>query len=268
MVYKKVAPRKENRNIIQHYWFVDSLDNQQIQTQKIIPDGYPEMIFHLGDPYEINISGQWERQGKNLIAGQIRNSFHLRNTGHSKMFAIKFQPWFLFDWLNLDMSALKNQVIDMTPDILKMVAEIRTIALSNQTFDEKVNLIESWLISNFEAYNGSVPNGQKAVADILKKNGVINLKEIQASSGISERSLERYFKTRIGLSPKFYTRIIRFAYIFKLVQEKNKKWADVVYQSGFYDQSHFIKNFKEFTGEDPGNYDFLQQNLANLFLRE
>mgnify|MGYP001801732866 CR=1 FL=1 len=83
----------------------------------------------------------------------------------------------------------------------------------------------------------------------------------------SQRKLERQFKSHVGLSPKFYARIIRLGHIFELMQQGDQSWSDLVYHSGFYDQSHFIKNFKEFTGEDPSSYGFEAENMANFHLR-
>jgi transcriptional regulator GlxA family with amidase domain len=86
--------------------------------------------------------------------------------------------------------------------------------------------------------------------------------------GLSERSLERYFKQWIGLTPKFYSRIIRFAHIFELVNKDQKNWAEISAQAGFYDQAHFIKNFRAFTGEEPSKYGFKEANMANFFLQK
>ena len=87
-------------------------------------------------------------------------------------------------------------------------------------------------------------------------------------SGKNERQIERLFSKYIGLSPKFYSRIIRFSHIFELMRSKDNSWGDLVYKSGFYDQSHFIKNFKEFTGEDPSSYGFEEKNMANFHLKK
>ena len=102
---------------------------------------------------------------------------------------------------------------------------------------------------------------------LIDSKGEIPIQEVVNLSGISERSLERYFKHHIGLSPKFYCRILRFANVFKLIQSDGFNWSDIAYLAGFYDQSHFIKNFKEFTGEEPSNYGFDAQNMANFFLK-
>ena len=97
---------------------------------------------------------------------------------------------------------------------------------------------------------------------------MVTVAVMATAAGVSERQLERLFKKYIGLSPKYYARIIRFNYIFKLIHLKNTSWAEVVYQSGFYDQSHFIRNFKAFTGEDPSSYYFEEKNMANFFLNK
>ncbi|MGC4021921.1 MAG: helix-turn-helix domain-containing protein [Cyclobacteriaceae bacterium] len=74
------------------------------------------------------------------------------------------------------------------------------------------------------------------------------------------------FRTYVGLSPKFYARIIRFNKIFSLIEKNDPQWIDLMNEAGFYDQSHLIRNFKAFTGEDPSAYNFSKKTLANFFL--
>jgi len=107
-----------------------------------------------------------------------------------------------------------------------------------------------------------------AIDLIFSSNGMVSVKELTEKAGVGERQLERLFKRYVGLSPKFFARIIRFNYIFQLIQSKNTPWAEIVYQSGYYDQSHFIRNFKAFTGEDPTSYFFDEDNMANFFLKK
>jgi len=79
--------------------------------------------------------------------------------------------------------------------------------------------------------------------------------------------LENLFKKWVGLSPKLFARIIRFSYIFQLVQDNNQSWSSLAYEAAYYDQSHFIRNFKSFTGENPADYSFDEENMANFFLK-
>lgn len=263
---KKASPKL--LRIIKSFWLVDYQEDIALKKEKIIPDGYPELIFHLGDPYKININGVWQQQSQYLIAGQIKNCFFLENTGKSKMFAIKFQPWALTELFDIKMKTLTDKVIEIPQKLLVTLQPIKEVAMSSLSFDEKIKHIENWFLKFISRQNIKRFNGRNAVELIIKNKGRLSLKEIQNKVGISERSLERYFEMYIGLSPKFYIRIIRFSYIFQLTQKDCIDWAEVAFLSGFYDQSHFIKNFKEFTGEEPNKYKFSEKNMANLFLKK
>lgn len=77
MIYRKHSPSNEIGHLIECYWWIDSEGDSSISEEKIIPDGFPEMIWHYGEPYEINLSGHWEVQPKALLAGQLTNHFFL-----------------------------------------------------------------------------------------------------------------------------------------------------------------------------------------------
>tara|TARA_R110002073_G_scaffold128999_6_gene275247 strand:- start:7814 stop:8620 length:807 start_codon:yes stop_codon:yes gene_type:complete len=268
MIYKQASPKKELSEIIKSFWLIDGEGDVTIHKEKIIPDGYPELIFHYGDPYKINISGRWELQAKEIIAGQIRNYFFLENTGESKMFAIKFQPWALQELFQLEMSSITDHVIVIPNEMKVLLSSIQEIVAGELDFEKKVAEIEKWFSEFLEDNKIQMDEKYKVVESILENKGNIQLSEIQTQFNISERSLERYFKRYVGLSPKFYSRIIRFSHIFQLVQEEAIDWADIVFKAGYYDQSHFIKNFKEFTGEDPSKYGFSSETMANFLLKK
>lgn len=268
---KKIYFQKEASqslsSIIKSFWLVDD-DHHVRKIEKIIPDGYPELIFHYGDFYKANISRTWQLQAKNLIAGQIKNHFFLENTGIRKVFGIKLQPWALNELFGVNMQLLTNKVIELPQEIEQKLTPIIDVSKGPLFFDEKVKKIEYHIEEILSKKTLHSDSGQKSVKLIIEHRGKLDLKSIRNRAGISERSLERYFRTHIGLSPKYYSRIIRFSHIFRLVSSNQIDWTDIFYITGFYDQSHFIKNFKEFTGEDPSKYSFFEENLANLFLKQ
>lgn len=248
---------------VKWFWMVEDEANV-MDEQKIIPDGYPEVIFHFGDPYEVNITGKWERQSMSLLAGQLTSYFYLRNTGRSKMFAIKLQPWVLHDLFDIPAGDLLDRIIpfrDPTPLVWKRIQEK---AVGQLSFDDKCAVV-SQLLMDFSVASSSLI--QQVIRKIIEVNGLLTVQELCDEFGISERTLERQFKLHVGLSPKRYCRIIRHAYVFRVVQDQRDNWAQVAYQAGFYDQTHFIKNFQEFTGEGPTRYGFDEDNLANFFLK-
>ena len=91
MNFQRVEPSDVLRPFIECYWQIES-DDASEQIQKIIPDGFPEMIFHYRNPYCIKLKDHWEQQSSFLLGGQIRKYFHLKNTGPSGVFGVKFKP--------------------------------------------------------------------------------------------------------------------------------------------------------------------------------
>ena len=265
MIYLQQVPAAPLQNVVKSFWLVDSEGDATPNREKIIPDGYPELVFHYGDPYRTNIEGTWEDQTMSLLAGQIRNHFFLENTGVSRMFAIKFQPWALRLLFGVKMAELTDRVIDLPAELQEKLSSVHEMAISEDSFDKKVDVIADLLTQLLPMNDHPVV---KATKILIEEKGLVSINELTAAIGSSERSLERYFREYIGLSPKFYTRIIRFSHVFKLVDSPDDNLTQLSYMAGYYDQPHFIRNFQEFTGEDPSKYGFTDKNMANFFLKK
>ena len=264
MYYEKKDPAAGLEQIIVSYWLVDSQGDGTEHIQKVIPDGYPEIILHYESPYRMKISDDWALQSKYLLAGQLTNHVWLQNTGKSGMVGIKFQPTALSKLFGVRMDELTDRVTPLPEEILSLFLPlIDRLEVGNPAIFNTLDELFNKLVSKSSMTAGPSDIG---VRQILENNGLVSIKQLTDLTGTGERQLERRFKKDVGLSPKFYSRIIRFAHIFDLIQQKDKQWLDLVFESGFYDQSHFIKNFKEFTGEEPSKYGFDKEDMANFHL--
>lgn len=264
MKFIRIAPHEKLQHLIECYWIIES-DEPTPHLEKIIPDGFTELIFHYGDAYRSKISGAWRRQGSNLLAGQISNYFYLENTGTSGIIAVKFKPAALTQLFGLDMSQYTDQIADVV-STEKQLLELRDKIIPFENEHRSKEILDNYFIEISRDITESPVTA--AIDLVFKTNGMASVKELAGAAGVGERQLERLFKRYVGLSPKYYARIIRFNYIFQFIQSKNTPWAEIVYQSGYYDQSHFIRNFKAFTGEDPTSYFFDEDNMANFFLKK
>ena len=258
------GPKPDTSHLVRRYWEVRD-ESTEPEIKEIIPDGYPEIIFHFGDPYRINIDGSWRMQDRNLIAGQIKKHFRLENTGASDMFGIKLQPWAMAMLLSIDSSSLTDNVIPLDPTKHPRLVALASNIAASEHFQDRVNASEEFLLDFIRANPIEPRPEQEIVSEIIRCNGTVELSQLLSDHGVHERSLERYFKKHIGLTPKFYCRIIRFSHILHLAGEEPRDWSAITYAAGFYDQSHFIRNFKEFTGKEPTAYGFNEQTMANFF---
>ena len=266
MIYQRRPPASQLATIINCYWLIDSEGDTSIDRQKIVPDGFPELIIHYKDAYRIKLGDDWQLQEKRLFAGQIKNHFYLENTEASGMIGIKLSPTAITHLFDLDMSQFTGKVVSMPEGIDNLLSDLDLTIVPD--FEAIFNQLDDTFTDFIDSQDFEEKPVDKAIQLIFQNHGNLSLKELAEACYCSERQLERQFKHYIGLSPKFYSRIIRLGYIFELMQQGDPSWSDLVYDSGFYDQSHFIKNFQEFTGEDPSSYGFDEENMANFHLRK
>jgi transcriptional regulator GlxA family with amidase domain len=98
------------------------------------------------------------------------------------------------------------------------------------------------------------PGVFEAIKYIIRTNGATKVEMLAKQNFQSTRQFERNFKRLAGFSPKLFSRIIRFQSALAEYNNKNKSLTEIAYQCGYYDQSHFIQDFKEFSGHNPREY--------------
>lgn len=266
MHFETFHPSDSLTQLVREYWIYENEDTS-VSTQKIIPDGFGEIIIHYGDPYRINLNGQWETQQSLLFSSQISKSFFLENTGKSGMLGIKLYPAAFNELFQKDISPFTDQVVPLEGLIGESILPLKAIQEVGITLKNRLANAESWLVSLLTNLKPQTKI-KHCLKVIFESHGMTDIDELAMSIDLSVRQLERQFKKVIGLTPKFYCRIIRFNYIFEVMKEHKDSWVRTALQSGYFDQSHFIKNFKEFTGEEPSAYGFDEVNLANFFLQK
>lgn len=269
MFFKRAEPSEKLIPFVKEFWVVEDEDITPV-LQKIIPDGFCEIIFHYGDPYRINLHGKWETQSAMLFAGQISNHFYLENTGRSGIVGIKLQPAAFYNLFGIEMSQFTNKVVSLDSVLsAELLNDIELLLKKEMNPDERIQIAGKWLLEILERQplkiSFKIP---QALDMIFEQNGMSDIETIAQKLDYTRRHLEREFKKVVGLTPKFFSRIIRFNYIFQVMKQGDASWISIALDSGHFDQSHFIKNFKEFTGEEPSQYGFDEMNLANFFLKK
>jgi len=112
MKFIRIAPHPSLTQLIECYWMMQS-DDATPRIEKIIPDGFTELIFNYGSVYKAKTDKDWELQSPNLLAGQISSYFYLENTGITASFAIKLKPAALTQLFNLSMDQYLDKIVDL-----------------------------------------------------------------------------------------------------------------------------------------------------------
>lgn len=254
MLYQTFQPHPDLQSLVNLYWTLEVPAADDPQRQRIVPDGCIEMAFILGDDIKRYTSeDEFILQPRAMVLGQALKPFYIEPTGYVDTFAVSFYP---YGFANFISEPIKNLVNKETPiDLLfeeNAAKELQRRVISAANTEGRISIIEEFL---FDTLN------DKATIDSIVKNTVDTLVSTKGSKTIKaileedlskRRQLERKFLEQIGISPKQLGRVIRLQSALKLMlNEGADNLTNIAYKSEYYDQAHFIKDFKEFTGITP-----------------
>jgi AraC-like DNA-binding protein len=119
------------------------------------------------------------------------------------------------------------------------------------TAGDRISIVSAFLLQRLDRAKPEIPSIFSAVGHIIRSRGLIDIGTLAGRYATSTRTFERRFKESAGLPPKLYSRIIRFQSTVREYGQQNRSLTDIAYDFGYYDQSHFIHEFKEFSGYNP-----------------
>ena len=134
----------------------------------------------------------------------------------------------------------------------KKIAIIEELLAEAKTHNQKIAIIEQFLLSRLHDYKPDKLIAA-AIAIIQSKKGIIKIKELADTLYISQDAFEKRFRKTIGSSPKQFCYVVRIKSIIDQKQD-NQNLIDLAFDAGYFDQPHFNKDFKLFTGQTPSKF--------------
>ncbi len=166
-----------------------------------------------------------------------------------------FAKYQLPDFLPLPLSELKDQAVSLSELNIKNYSDLYSRIYKANTITQKVLIIEKWLCEFFDPKNHIPHIVDEALAYLEKHNGMKKILSLTQYLDLDKRKVERLFQHQVGLSPKEYSRNIRIEKARNYIKHSdNNSLTNVAYALGYYDQSHFINQFKKVEGITPREY--------------
>ena len=251
MPKKDILPSAALQRYIRYFWMLeeDKVCNEA-KTFKIIADGCPGLIFQE-NPNSFLDSGK-RKLPQLFIHGLTSSSSQKTTYGEYNNIGVYFQPDAIKSIFGIDAYALTDSYIDLNDVIKNNLAEQ---LLNEAETTKRVAILADFIAQRI--INNKYPENPKVSYAIAKLNieKEDSLHKIQSALNLSARSLERLFKRNVGVSPKLFYRICRFQAALATVRSLNfKAFTQVAYQHAYADQSHFIREFKEFVGATPTQF--------------
>lgn len=253
-------PAVSLRAFIKLYAFYCIEKERKINPIKFIPMGLPYLVFNLEDEFSIYKSNHNKGilSDGAIITGQQLHYYHLVPHGTLASLSVIFQPTGLFRLLHVPVHELVDYgypAEEVLKSTLKPLYE--KILGASKSVPKMIQILDTFFLTSLFSCNYQYRYVEFALNCIHESNGMITISQLLERFNISGRTFRRRFLEAVGISCKKYIGLIRMNYIMGVVknlQTVDINWSRIAYNSGYYDQMHFIKTFKQFCGENPTTF--------------
>jgi AraC-like DNA-binding protein len=267
VIYVEFPPSLALRAIVDRLWYVEG-PAESIDAGTIPPDGHTEIIVHAGDRFvEVGVDGATRVQDRLLLAGQTTRAVRVRPTGTARVVGARLRPDGARRLFAIPQGLLANGIHSLSQIDRRLARLIDDDVVGRESPEAMAAALDAALVRALPSSPAASP-ASGAVALAMRRRGLVRVDDLAAHAGITPRQLERLFRDRVGLSPKMFLRITRFQEVLRAVRDGSptgSNWASIAAGCGFYDQSHFIRDFKAFVGAPPSQWTIGDASLAAVF---
>jgi AraC-like DNA-binding protein len=231
----------------------------------ILPDGRPELVVHRGDPFrQRHGTGATRVQPRRLIVGQMTGAVALAPGPRVESIGVRFTPAGLSPLCPFPQTQLADRLIAVDGALAApLLHDVAAAAAGAPTLAGAIAAVQRALIGAFAVAPPVDARVLAAVSHLASSAGDVSLAALGRAVGASPRWLERRFQEAVGVGPKRLARLIRFRRaLAALDAEPTAPGAAVALDHGFYDQAHFIAEFRAVAGDAPRR--FVEHRLAEL----
>jgi len=229
--------------------------------ERVVPTGHVFVLFELDGitrytyQDDLKVKNQYQNT---WVSGMHRNYISISAPQDSEMCVIQFKPYGGYPFMQKDLSNYTEKIVESQKVFGPMINELHAQLLPGDS-EHKFEALQDWLLQTFNQ-NAAPPAPVVSMVEAFQNAQGLHYGEIVKDYPHSQKHLISQFKKYVGLTPKYFHRICRFNELLAAINRKEQfSWAQIAYECGFSDQSHFIKEFKHFSGFNPR--EFIKQEL-------
>ena len=242
---KESRPQGLLSKYIQCFWDMRWELGLEQTTCLVVPSGCVNVVYSLGrlPPGFL----------KAKIVGARTVSHPVEMTGSGISFGFRFSPGGFYAFSKKDASSFTDKVFPLDEVFGEDAAEIESIGLKDDSVEKKAANLKNILARHIpHTHDEDMLRLHKIMQAISENEKIKNTAQLTSEFGITERSLQRLFSRYVGVSPTMWIRTKRFQQAAKQVLAGNiHDWSRLATELGYYDQSHFINDFRSLTGRKP-----------------
>ncbi|MFW5830606.1 MAG: AraC family transcriptional regulator [Prolixibacteraceae bacterium] len=242
---------------IKQFWMIENcIHPGNSYSYRIVPNGLMELNFYHGEKPQINEPNK-QLTENTLISGQQKCACDLHINKNLSLFSITFQPLGAKAFFNIPMSEFCDRNIPLRFINRKFADKLESQLFEAKSFQKKIalaeKLLEELFVKKQKEYN--IARISDSIGFINAHSGKTDVEELAGRACLGRKQYERIFSECIGISPKRFLKIVRFQHSIFLKQQNSEiNFTHLACDSGYFDQSHMISDFRQLSGMTPTQF--------------
>lgn len=273
MRLQNIDPHPLLKGYIEKMWLFESSGKMPTDDLKlVVPNGHIKLTVAFQNGIVAKMNGQSftsKEQNINLTGlMDVPVILDVEKDVATGTIVVEFNPQGAYRFFNLKFNDIANNIHPFT-DILGTTAKQLEEQISNvESVAGKISLLQNFLLKQFTMQTED-SIFEYCVSKITSAKGKITIKELEKKTGYSSRWLNMKFADKLGISPKNLSTIIRFNQYYNALANNNEMdFMQNAFYDHYYDQSHFLKEFKRFTGLSHSGFANATNDFGKLFYKE
>lgn len=258
MNFRIHIPAPPLADFVEFFWYYEG-DARPHALERVLPSATVEMIINLRDDrlysYDRHDYRQTETHSGILISGP-RSEYEIIDTAcQALVMGIGFKAGGAFPFFGVPVCELYD--IDLSLDTVwgRDGVDMRERLLEAGTIEARFTILEKALLARSPLLATRHPAVDFALKRLRTVSQATKLSEMIDEIGMSQRRFIQLFREGVGMTPKLFHRVRRFRESLQRIESgRDVEWADLALSCGYYDQAHFIRDFRAFSGINPSTY--------------
>lgn len=256
MIYKTCQPRSPLLRFIDFLWIREG-DNLSFVQTRLLPMGTMELVINLNED-SIPFFDRQSRiqQGSTngaMLCGTHSENFIIHDANKISVMGVHFKAGGGSAFFNLPVSELYNERISLNEVWKTRASELRDRLLQQSSPERRF-----WILEQFLMQMMRLPDDHPAVNFALQQfqqSANLMISAVVEQTGLSNRYFNQLFRNQVGVTPKLFCRIQRFQNALKMLSVRTPvDWMEIALTCGYFDQAHFIHDFRAFADCTPTEY--------------
>jgi AraC-like DNA-binding protein len=267
MEFRTQTPGPPLSDFIEVLWYADG-PAQPHSRERLLPDGSMELVINLSEDevrvYDRLDYRKFDRLRGATLVGPHSEFFVIDTAEQRNVMGVHFKPGGAFPFLPLPADELHGLHISLEDVWGRWAGELRERLLETATLADRFRVLETALLARIWRPLARHRAVAFALGQFRGGPGTRTIGDVTEETGLSSRRFIQLFRRQVGLTPKLFCRVRRFQEVVRQVAPGRPiDWTDVALSCGYFDQAHFIHDFRAFSGLSPTMYAELRTEHTN-----